>query len=114
MSVIVCGSCGQTEGHPPTCELGGYTTREQLAWERDAERTHDTEHVLLDERVPGCESCLLDPPSFSVRVSARGQFELAEARVRYRLRWTTLEQYDAERAEIIAAHPLDGEETNDG
>lgn len=53
----------------------------------------------------GCEDCLLDPPSFSVRVSRAGRRELDEARERYRHQLTTLEQYDAERAAIIAAHP---------
>lgn len=105
MSVIVCVSCRLTEGHLPTCEGGGYADREQLAMEHQAERIHDAEHAWLDERVPGCEVCLLDPPSISVRVSVAGRRELGEARERYRQRVISLEQYDAERAAIIAAHP---------
>ncbi|MFD1546974.1 hypothetical protein [Nonomuraea guangzhouensis] len=105
MSVIVCVGCGQTEGHPAWCDLGGYADREELAMARRAERAHEDEHWWLDERVEGCDDCLLEPPSFSVRVSPAGRRELDEARERYRLRVTTLKQYDAERAAIIAAHP---------
>jgi hypothetical protein len=105
MSVIVCGSCGLTEGHTEMCEGGGYDDREHLVTMRRAEQTHESEHLRFDERVSGCEFCLLDPPSFSVRISVTGGRELDEARERYRMRVTTLEQYDAERAAIIAAHP---------
>lgn len=104
MSVIVCVGCGLTEGHLPVCEGGGYADRDQLAAERRAEQVHEREHWRLDERVKGCEYCLLDPPSFSVRVSEVGRRELGEARERYRQSRITLEQYDAERAAIIAAH----------
>jgi hypothetical protein len=101
MNVIVCGGCGLAEGHLLMCEGGGYADRDDLAAERRAEQVHEHEHWRLDERVPGCDYCLLDPPSFSVRVSDTGQRELGEARERYRQGRTTLEQYDAERAEII-------------
>jgi hypothetical protein len=102
---LVCVGCGLAEGHHPTCEGGGYDDREHLAMERRAEQVHEHDHYRLDERVSGCEYCLLDPPSFSVRVSDTGRRELGEARERYRQRVTSLEQYDAERAAIIAAHP---------
>ncbi|MEU7831346.1 hypothetical protein [Nonomuraea sp. NPDC049129] len=105
MSVLVCVSCRLAEGHLETCEGGGYADRDELAMERRAERTHEHDHWRLDERVQGCDYCLLDPPSFSVRVSDTGRRELAEACERYRQRVTTLEQYDAERAAIIAAYP---------
>ena len=104
MSVLVCVGCGLTEGHLETCEGGGYADRDELAAERRTEQTHEREHWRLDERVPGCEFCLLDPPSFSVRVSDAGRRALDEARERYRQRRITVEQYDAERAAIIAAH----------
>jgi hypothetical protein len=105
--ILVCVGCGLADGrHLETCEGGGYADREELAEEHRAERVHEHDHWRLDERVPGCEYCLLDPPSFSVRVSLAGRRELAEARERYRQRRISLEQYDAERAAIIAAHPL--------
>lgn len=103
--VLVCIGCGLAEGHTQMCEGGGYIDREHLAQMVDAERTHDRDHMRLNERVQGCESCLLDPPSFGVRVSETGRRELDDARERYRQRVITLEQYDAERAAIIAAHP---------
>jgi hypothetical protein len=36
------------------CEGGGYVTREQLAKELDAERTHDRERLV---KRAGCEFC---------------------------------------------------------
>lgn len=105
MSNLVCSGCGLTEGHGETCEGGGYVDREELAAERRAERVHEREHDAFDERVPGCDFCLVDPPSFGVRVSDAGQRLLDEARERYRHNRITLEEYDAERAAIIAAHP---------
>jgi hypothetical protein len=110
MSVIVCVGCGLTTGHLETCAGGGYAVREELAAERGAEQVHEHEHWRLDERVPGCDYCLLDPPSLSVRVSDTGRRELDEARERYRQGRTALEQYDAERSAIIAAHPYSSEE----
>ncbi|MFI9558892.1 hypothetical protein [Nonomuraea endophytica] len=105
MSDYVCGGCGQAEGHPESCDLGGYATREQLVWEHQAELAHEQEHLRGSERVDGCDHCLLDPPSFGIRVTPAGQRELREAQDRYRTRQTTLAEYDAERAAAIAAHP---------
>jgi hypothetical protein len=104
MSDLVCVGCGRTKGHPETCELGGYADREELAAERRAEWVHERDHWRLDERVPDCDFCLLDPPSVRVRVTDAGQRLLDEAAERYRQRRISLEQYDAERAAIIAAH----------
>ncbi|MEV0589656.1 hypothetical protein AB0I67_42510, partial [Nonomuraea sp. NPDC050310] len=83
---IVCGSCGRREGHPEWCDLGGLTTREQLAQENQAWRTHKEEHRYLTERVDGCDFCLLDPPSFGARVTPAGQQELNAASERCRMR----------------------------
>ncbi|MFC4006598.1 hypothetical protein ACFOY2_05155 [Nonomuraea purpurea] len=105
MGVFVCVGCGQAEGHPESCDLGGYADREELAAERRAELVHERDHWLLDERAPGCEYCLIDPPSPGIRITRAGYRALDEAAERYRTRVTTLEQYDAERAAIIAAHP---------
>ncbi|GAA4221616.1 hypothetical protein FHR32_005157 [Streptosporangium album] len=54
-SNLVCVGCGRAEGHAEMCNLGGYVTREQLAAEADALRTHERDHLL--KRVPGCEFC---------------------------------------------------------
>ncbi|MEU6709962.1 hypothetical protein ABZ897_00670 [Nonomuraea sp. NPDC046802] len=106
-NVFVCVGCGLTEGHPSWCDLGGYVDQQQHnAWLR-AEQTHDREHERLSERVEGCEFCLIDPPSCGLRITSAGWRELDEARERYRQSRTTLEQYDAERAAIIAAHPAE-------
>ncbi|MER6575791.1 hypothetical protein [Nonomuraea sp. NPDC001023] len=104
MSVLVCVGCGLAEGHLPTCEGGGYAPRELLAGGQLDEMTHQADHIWLTERVPGCDYCLADPPSFHVRVTKEGRELLDEARRRYCRRQLTLEEYDAERARIIAAH----------
>ncbi|MEV4182241.1 hypothetical protein AB0J28_12470 [Streptosporangium canum] len=52
---IVCGGCGRADGHTQTCEGGGYVTREYLAQEADALRTHERDHLI--KREPGCEFC---------------------------------------------------------
>jgi hypothetical protein len=85
--------------------LYGAKKGEHRPLDRMCKSRREHEHAWLDERGPGCEYCLLDPPGISVRVSDTGRRELDNARERYRTRATSLEQYDAERAEIIAAHP---------
>ncbi|MFF0250206.1 hypothetical protein [Streptosporangium sandarakinum] len=54
MSKLVCVSCRRVEGHTPMCEGGGYDTRESLAAEADALRTHERDHLI---KRSGCEFC---------------------------------------------------------